>query len=102
MILGDAAQLFVRWLVSMLAAGDPIGEVLLAYPCLTREKVLACNRGGDKEARRLANRRRSRLHLLMKREILKATHRASKGSSGVSGELGRRTCRPICFCSFRA
>ena len=35
-------RIAVESVLGMLAAGDPIEEVLLAYPTLTRAQVLAC------------------------------------------------------------
>jgi uncharacterized protein (DUF433 family) len=35
-------RIAVESVLGMLAAGDPVDEVLRAYPTLTREQVLAC------------------------------------------------------------
>ena len=38
----DGTRITVHTVLEFLAAGDPIEEVLDAYPSLTREDVLAC------------------------------------------------------------
>ena len=40
----QSTRITVQTVIEMLGAGDPIEEVLAAYPALTRQDVLACLR----------------------------------------------------------
>jgi uncharacterized protein (DUF433 family) len=42
-------RIAVESLLGMLAAGDSVDEVLLAYPTLTRAQVLACIDNGSEQ-----------------------------------------------------